>query len=363
MLFIMRTPLRNLSVGSRPAGLCLLLVALTSAPAIAEETAAQRHVVAVERIWDRAAHNAFTDLIEFNGALYCAFREGSGHIPGQNGVIRVIRSADRMNWESIALLAEPHVDLRDPKLSVTNEGRLMLNMGASYYHGSDRRGIESRVAFADAEGNRFDAPRKAILPEAMLTGFDWLWRVTWHDGSAWGCVQQVPTGADRALQLVRSEDGVVYEHVATLEVKNPTETTLRFLADETMVAMIRRTGTAADGWIGYARPPYTEWRFEPSNERFGGPNLIQLPNGDWLAGSRGNKQPATTDLWWLDLETGKFHDLLTLPSGGDTSYPGFVIDEPQNRLFVSYYSGHQGQPAIYLATLRIDTLNSPVGNR
>jgi hypothetical protein len=332
---------------------------LSSAQADEEtaESPEQRYVVSIERIWDRAAHSAFTDLVMFEDALYCTFREGSGHIPGLNGAIRVIRSQDGQNWESVALLDEPHVDLRDPKLSIAPDGRLMLNTGASYYHGSKRLRIESRVAFSAPEGTSFGPPQRMVLPETVVTGFDWLWRITWHDGWAWGCVQQVPTGAKRALQLVRSRDGVSYEHVATLDVDGPSETTLRFLPDDTLVAMIRRVGSPANGRIGLSRPPYTDWQFKESNKAFGGPNFIRLPDGGWLAGSRGyDRRPYTTELWRLDLETGQFHDLLSLPSGGDTSYPGFVIDEQNNRVLVSYYSGHEGKSAIYLATLRLDAL-------
>ncbi len=115
--------------------------------ATADETVDQKCVVSIERIWDRPAHAAFTDIIAMSGHLYCTFREGSGHIPGLNGVIRVIRSRDAANWESVAMLAEPHVDLRDPKLAIMPDGRLMINMGASRYHGDKRLGIESRVAF------------------------------------------------------------------------------------------------------------------------------------------------------------------------------------------------------------------------
>lgn len=68
---------------------------------LAQETVLQTHVVTVERIWNRAAHSAFTDIIRFEDDLYCTFREGSGHIPGRNGLIRVIRSHDGMNWESV----------------------------------------------------------------------------------------------------------------------------------------------------------------------------------------------------------------------------------------------------------------------
>ena len=95
-----------------------------------------------------------------------------------------------------------------------------------------------------------------------------------------------------------------------------------------------------------------------SDQRFGGPNLLQLSNGSWLAGSRGYRAKAATDLWWLDMETGQFHDLLTLPSAGDASYPGFVVDQPADRLLVPYYSSHEGKSAIHLATPWLGALQS-----
>jgi hypothetical protein len=344
----------------------VLLVAVLAVPRPvnadeSEETADQKCVVSIERIWDRPAHAAFTDIIAFREFLYCTFREGSGHIPGLNGVIRVLRSRDRMNWESVAVLAEPHVDLRDPKLALTPDGRLMVNMGASSYHGSKRVGIESRVSFADPAGLRFDSPQKIIFPAEMRSDSDWLWRVTWHDGAAWACVQQVSPQRDgeRALWLVRSRDGIHFEAIKRLDVEVPSETTLRFLADGTLVAMIRCEGKPAIGRIGAAKAPYTDWKFVESNRRFGGPNFWQLPGGAWLAGSRAyDVRPPQTQLWWLDVQTGRCDSLLTLPSSGDNSYPGFVVDEPRGLVYVSYYSSHEGKAAIYLATLRLDALES-----
>jgi hypothetical protein len=325
------------------------------ANAAAQETAEQKYVVSIERIWDRAAHSAFTDLIALGEHLYCAFREGSGHIPGLNGVIRVIRSRDGSNWESVARLDEEHFDLRDPKLALTPDGRLIVNMGASRYHGSKRLGIESRVAFAASNGGSFGPPQKVQFPREMVTGGDWLWRVTWHKGVAWGCVQQVFDGK-RALQLVRSDDAIHFTPVTALDVEGANETTLRFLPDDTMVAMIRSEAKPPSGSLGIARPPYTEWKFLRTNKRFGGPNFIRLPGGTWLAGSRDYDPSPRTALWRLDLDSGAFQDLLTLPSGGDTSYPGFVVDEKNQRLYVSFYSTHEGKTAIYLATLRLDVL-------
>ncbi|MEX2316166.1 MAG: hypothetical protein WD669_03375 [Pirellulales bacterium] len=340
-----------------------VLLVTFAAAATADETNDQKYVVSIERIWDRPAHAAFTDIIALSGDLYCTFREGSGHIPGLNGVIRVIRSRDGMNWESVALLAEPHVDLRDPKLAIAPNGRLMINMGASSYHGEKRLGIESRVAFAEGDGAAFGPPIKVEFPRDMLTGFDWLWRITWHEGVAWGCVQQLQSGEGgdgrRALRLVRSGDAIHFEEVAQLDVDSPSETTLRFLPDNTMVAMIRCEGNPKIGRIGMAQPPYAGWKFMDASTRFGGPNFVRLPGGAWLAGSRAyDSGPAKTQLWWLDLDSGKCQDLLTFPSGGDNSYPGFAVDEKKRRIYVSYYSSHEGKAAIYLATLRLDALEA-----
>ena len=98
------------------------------------------------------------------------------------------------------------------------------------------------------------------LPAEITTGFDWLWRLTWHEGFAWGCVQQVSADRNgpRALQLVRSRDAIHYEKVSTLNVDGPSETTLRFLPDGTLAAMIRCESKPQIGRIGLAKSPYTE---------------------------------------------------------------------------------------------------------
>ena len=358
----------------RPLSAILLVLIATASALHAQETPQQKYIVSVERIWDRAQHNAFTDIIEYQGLIYCAFREGSGHIPGLNGTIRIIRRAREVDsWEPVGLLQEPHVDLRDPKLSITPAGDLMINMGASYYHGSERKKIESRVCVARLQhspGNtpfgvrplRFGPIERVVFPEKIASDMDWLWRVTWHKGVAYGCLQQALH--QRVLHVIRSEDGVTWEHVATLDVPDANETTLRFAEDDTMIAMIRRDAKSGDsmGYIGTAKPPYTEWELKKSNKRFGGPNFMQLSGGKLLAGSRGYDKAVSTQLWWLNPESGEVTEIVTLPSGGDTSYPGFVHYRPVPRrkwseeLLMSYYSSHEGKSAIYLATLRLEAL-------
>src|SRR4051794_27321227 len=85
-------------------------------------------------IWNHAKHNAFTSLARFQNRWYCAFREGEGHV-SLDGKIRVLASADGESWSSASLLENPgkqFPDLRDPKLTITPDGRLMLTAGASF---------------------------------------------------------------------------------------------------------------------------------------------------------------------------------------------------------------------------------------
>ena len=58
-------------------------------------------------------------------------RSGRPRHPG--GVTRVFLSADGSAWSSEAVVSEEGVDLRDSKLTITPDGRLMLLMGGSVY--------------------------------------------------------------------------------------------------------------------------------------------------------------------------------------------------------------------------------------
>ena len=108
-----------------------LAAALLATPAHADAP----ELVSVEKIWDRGAHNAFTDLVRWRGKWYCTFREADGHVGG-DGKLRVLESADGKAWEPVALIAEEGIDLRDPKLAITPKDRLMIVAGGSVYRGT-----------------------------------------------------------------------------------------------------------------------------------------------------------------------------------------------------------------------------------
>jgi hypothetical protein len=100
--------------------------------------------------------------------------------------------------------------------------------------------------------------------------------------------------------------------------------------------------------LGISRGDYTQWQWHdlgPEFNGFGGPNLIQLPTGPWLAAGRMHQDGPHTALCYLDMKEHKMTKLLKLPSGGDTSYPGLVWHN--DLLYLSYYSSHEGKASIY----------------
>jgi hypothetical protein len=163
---------------------------------VAEAGAGEPELVSVRKIWDQGEHNAFTDLIRFRNRWWCAFREARNHAPSI-GKVRVIVSDDAETWQSAGLVEQLEVDLRDPKLSIMPDGRLMLIMGGSTYDGPTYRTRAPRVSFSE-DGACWTAPRKLLAED------HWLWRVTWRDGWAWS-VSKLGEGNDprRGLQLPR----------------------------------------------------------------------------------------------------------------------------------------------------------------
>jgi hypothetical protein len=99
-----------------------------------------------------------------------------------------------------------------------------------------------------------------------------------------------------------------------------------------------------------SKPPYTQWEINDVGfSQLGGPNFIILPNGRMWGGSRNTKEPRRTVL--ARMTRNSYEIMLELPSGGDTSYPGFVWHE--GLLWMSYYSSHEGKASIYLAKIKL----------
>jgi len=315
----------------------------------------------VVRLWDKAQsglpYNAFTDLIRFRGDWFCVFREAEIHNGHDSGRLRLLRSADGKSWKSAAQFEWAGGDLRDPKLSITAEGLLMVNSSVTFV--TRRPYIRQSVTFLSRDGEDWSSAY------ADSSGIDtWRWSVTWHQGVGYSMDQGSPG------VLFTTRDGKSWEPLGTAIFPggNGSETSIVFGADHTAYCLLRAGGPTPQagqrmmGQFGVAKPPYKTWTWtDLGRPHIGGPKLIQLQDGRFLGSGR---IVGRTILFWIDPEKGTLQEFLLLPSGGQggTSYAGLV--EHEGMVWISYYSGHESPivpgrtydhapVAIYLAKVKL----------
>ena len=325
---------------------CITLLAILAATTLHAQVA---ELVSVEKIWDKAPHNGFTDLTRFQNLFYCCFREAAAGDKGE-GIIRILISASGKNWIDHVTISESGMDLRDPKLIITPDGkRLYLLCG-----GQSAQGRQPR--YATTMDGKVWTPMQKLLAKG-----DWLWRVSINpaDKRFYGVSYNIHPNSggpapekDWSLKTYASEDGSVWQLSSIMNVPGQAgETTLRFLKDGSALALVSRQGGDRKGVIGMAKAPYRDWTWAATGLPLGGPNFIELPDGKLIAASRGLGATPGPHMVIYAMTATSLKSILELPSGGDCSYPGLYWHD--DLLHVTYYSSHEGKAAIYYARVKI----------
>ncbi|MDX1284632.1 MAG: hypothetical protein R3182_06460, partial [Draconibacterium sp.] len=198
--------------------LCFLLIS----EARGQNSEIKLKLISAEKIWDKAPHNAFTDLVHFNNRWFCVFREGETHV-SKDGALRIITSEDGQKWESAALITSRNSDLRDAKITITPENKLMLS-GAEALHDKSKYSHQSLAWFSD-DGFKWTKAYK--IGDRNF----WLWRTTWHNNVAYSFGYEC--GENKSLRLYSGKDGKDFETLnEDLEIKGyPNETSIVFKND------------------------------------------------------------------------------------------------------------------------------------
>ncbi len=325
--------------------LILILISLLTGFAQNEES------LNITKIWDEAPHNAFPDMIRFQDHFYVAVREGNNHMPDNSGRIQIIRSKDGDEWEKVGLLEKEDMDVREARLSVTPEGKIMVLTAVGIYD-KGYKVLYPMVSFSNADGGSFSPLQKATMD--MKPSLDWIWSLTWHEEIGYGIVYQIKPGGWE-VHLLKTKNGIDFEHVSQLPIDgNPNESTIRFDKEDKMVVLVRRETSDKMGVLAKSAYPYTNWDFTKLTVRLGGPNFLFFGKNDLLIGTRDYRDTgAKTVLHRTDRE-GNIEKTIEFPSVGDTSYPGMLYYK--NKLWMVYYSSHEDKTSIYLSKIPLKSL-------
>lgn len=336
--------------------LCMMLLSLHAAAG----AVFVKDSMIVTKVWDKAPHNAFPDLFQHKKYFYITFRESTSHVGNENdGKVRVMRSKDLKKWETVNLFELPGIDIREARLSAMPDGRMLVTVAAGVWKDKQYLSLNPYVSFSDKSGNTFTALEKAEIDPAIKRELDWIWRVTWHNGVGYGVMYQTYAGhrgGEWKAQLLKTTDGKKYERVLELPVDgNPNESTIRFDKNGKMYILIRRESKDGMGMLATAGYPYTQFSFDPLKWRLGGPNFLFLNEHELVIGSRLHEEKVCTALFLTDLN-GSAKKIIRLPSNGDSSYPGMIIYK--KKLWVVYYSSHEGKTSIYMAEVPLSELQN-----
>ncbi|MGI2259389.1 exo-alpha-sialidase [Shewanella sp. GXUN23E] len=337
-------------------------------------------------IWDKGEHNAFTDLCHFQGRFYCIFREASAHVSDEAD-LRILSSADGNDWHPLALLSMPGKDLRDGKLLAHDDKLLVYGAAVDRCEGIDPHNcLESWVwqSRDSARGIAFGEPSVTVSERNY-----WLWRVrqdgqsasnsasTLHQNPALQSIsnpglkkhsadsaahgQQAcygvayRAGPEGDVRLYHSDNGIDFECLlAPLNASGYVNEADLLFEDGRAEILLRRDpvwGPEFTGLLGSSCYPYTDWQWRELSCRIGGPVMFSWQSR-LLAVVRLYDNAIRTSLVEINRQSGEVTEHLTLPSGGDTSYAGVVLEG--NTLYISYYSSHEGKSNIYFANVNMD---------
>ncbi|GAA0857137.1 hypothetical protein [Aliiglaciecola litoralis] len=295
-------------------------------------------------------HNAFTDLCEYNRQLICCYREATDHM-GVDGAVRIMI----LNYEGQIIaqsrITIAHCDLRDPKLTVMPDGKLLLNAYARCYDNNDKWTHSHSLCWFSTDGLSWSSAR--WYGEKNW----WVWSLAWHQDQAFGLAY------NRKQQSLNWYKGnplrgfhCIEREVLGLKTHGlgyPNEAALCFTSDETALAIVRRDADSFTAQLGICTKPHRSWQWIDLQEYIGGPAILLWDESHLIiSGRRWNGKQFNTAIWLLELTTQKLQLLSLLPSAGDNSYPGLV--RRGQDLYVCYYSSHLSATSdIFLAKLSL----------
>ena len=333
------------------SGLIIVALVLALALLIAYWYVRPNHAHISDRLswqtWDVVndeLHNSNTDMIFWRDQFYLVHASSPFHFASDQSKLHVLRSSDAHQWQELAQFDPPGEDIRDPKFTIIHD-RLFLYA----LKNTDFTAEPYMTVYSVSEDGQNWSDFQIVEPQGWL-----FWRPKTADNQTW----YVPAYWHEHGQsiLLRSVDGIQWEKVSQIYIGDRNdETAIEFLTDGRMIATGRLE--FSDIYFGHPEgstliatsdPPYSDWTVATRSKitRLDGPALFSYNDQVYAVG---RYQPVVSGPfeWMGSIFTRKRTSLFLvredglvylsdLPSAGDTSYAGVVVQG--DTLYTCYYT-------------------------
>jgi hypothetical protein len=294
-------------------------------------------------------HNSNTDLIYWQGRFYLMHAASPYHFASKKCRLILHQSEDGHNWTKIREFSSEDEDIRDPKLACIN-GKLFLY---ALVNRSFNPEPYTTVSATSQDGQNW-SPFTKIEPQGWL-----FWRPKSKDGKTW--FTPAYWWEHGKSVLFTSTDGESWQEVSKIyEGDRNDETDIEFLPDGRLIATARLEYSSSIfgdkrgcTLVTISEPPYKDWREITKSQvtRLDGPCLFAYQGRIYAAG-RFQPHQGGPFRWQGSVLASKrtslyrvgedgLNYLADLPSAGDTSYVGSVIQGEQ--AYLSYYTSETGK--------------------
>jgi hypothetical protein len=308
-------------------------------------------VVQTWDVVDDGAHNSNTDLIRWGDAYYLAYVSSPFHFASDDSVMHVTRSYDQgRTWEEVAVFNPPGEDIRDPKFALIDDQLFLYALKNTDFLAEPYITVYALSRDGETWSDFETVP-----------GLDgWLfWRPKTRDGETFYNAAYWYEHGNAVL--LKSSDGVNWDILSTINQGERTdETEIQFLPDGRLIATARMEyGEATDAIFGdpkgatliaVSEPPFDTWTelLQSKVTRLDGPYLFTYNDRVYAVGryqpDLGRSGPLTAQGSALGRKRTALYELredglayLTdLPSSGDTSYVGLVVEG--DTAYLTYYT-------------------------
>jgi hypothetical protein len=161
-----------------------------------------------------------------------------------------------------------------------------------------------------------------------------------------------PTPPARESRLLQSQDGIDWTLVSTVTQERAAGEADMFFEPDGSIWLISRTGDKSGGaMFSRSDPARTNWTAADLGVLVHSPVIARWKDRFFVAGRGRDGEKSVTRMWEIlnaqgNPENVELRELITLPSEGDTSYPGLLVDPAAAEaespaFFVTWYSQHE----------------------